>query len=84
MACARPIEVGTNKEAPPSGISPIAPNPKVSAADSLAATRSQASASEKPTPAATPLSPHTTGLSQSRTAWITKLAASTDFASYLS
>ena len=81
MAFARPTEAATVAVAPPSGIRPILVNARVSAADSVATTRSQASAADMPTPAAMPLSPHTTGLSSSMIARISMLAPSTDRAS---
>ena len=56
IALARPTEAATVAVAPPSGISPILVKASVSAADSVATTRSQASAVDMPTPAAIPLS----------------------------
>ena len=81
IALARPTEAATVAVAPPSGISPILVNASVSAADSVATTRSQASAVDMPTPAAMPFRPHTTGLSRSRIARISMLAPSTEPAS---
>ena len=78
MARARPTEAATVAVAPPSGISPILVKASVRAADSVATTRSQASAADMPTPAAIPLRPHTTGLSSSVIARMIWLAASTD------
>ncbi len=75
MALARPTDAATVAVAPPSGISPIFVNASVSAADSVATTRSHASATDMPTPAAMPLSPQTTGLSSPVIARITRLAA---------
>ena len=59
-------------------------NARVRAADSVATTRSQASAVDIPTPAAIPFRPHTTGLSSSVIARMIWLAASTDVESYFS
>ena len=81
MALARPTEAATVAVAPPSGISPIFVKASVNAADSVATTRSQASATDIPTPAAIPLSAHTTGLSSSVIARMSMLAPSTEAAS---
>src|SRR5271156_4925452 len=74
-AFARPIAAGTNAVAPPSGINPILVNASRKYAEAVATTRSQASASEVPTPAASPLTAATTGLSRALIASTPLLAA---------
>ncbi len=81
IAFARPTEAATVAVAPPSGIRPILVKARVSAADSVATTRSHASALDIPTPAAMPLRPQTTGLSSSTIARMSMFAPSTEPAS---
>ena len=64
IARVRPIAAATNADAPPSGISPILVNANRKNAFSEANTRSQASASDTPTPAAGPCTTATTGSRQ--------------------
>src|ERR1700727_3949698 len=67
-ARAKPMRDGTNSDAPPSGTRPMLTNASVKYADSLATTRSPASASDRPAPAAGPFTAVTTGLGISRMA----------------
>ena len=76
IARARPIEAATVAVAPPSGISPIRAKASRNDADSVATMMSAARAAEQPTPAATPLTAATTGLSRFTIARMIRLARS--------
>ncbi len=62
-----PARAGTKMDDPPSGTRPMLTNASSRYADSVASTRSQASASEQPIPTAGPLTAATTGFGMRRT-----------------
>jgi hypothetical protein len=73
---ARPINPGSSADVPPSGINPTRLKANSKNADDAATTRSHASASGQPKPAAAPCTPATTGFGNSVIARTTRLAAS--------